>query len=168
MGIYTSFRFKATIKPEYREKLQEIIENYEWIDNGLPGVKGWMEFSRCNFIPWSCEVTKWDDGDWFSHSEWDGETWTVCGALKNYGGEIEYFFREVLSPIIETLWFCQTWHEEAMEPTNWVLASFNLVDKSQQLVVDTPISVCFEKVPQNSPVYIEDEKEFIERFIHES
>ena len=125
MGMYTGLRFKVTVKPKYREMLDEIINSDTFLEwgsfEGTPFTKEWEEYNRSSFIPWGCVCYMPDSwGDNVNKYNNDTGTWEVVCSLKNYCDTIEYFLEKVLSPIIESYEYIEHLYEENDEPTKYI------------------------------------------------
>lgn len=125
MGMYTGLRFKVTVKPEYREILDKIINSDTFLEwgsfEGTPFTKEWEEYSRSGFIPWGCVCYMPDSwGDNVNRYNADTGMWEVVCSLKNYFGTIEYFLENVLSPIIESYKYIEHLYEEEDEPIKYI------------------------------------------------
>lgn len=107
MGMYTGVRFKTQLTPEAR-KVIEWCQEDRWSRGWeqaaahfhLAWIDEWVNFRRCNFIPWGgvCYLQHWVDND--GYSKLDGENWEVLCSLKNYEGEIDYFLEKILPRMI--------------------------------------------------------------------
>lgn len=128
MGMYTGLRFKVVIKPEYREILNTILNEDDFLEWGYyentPFTKEWMNYSRSCFIPWGAICYMPDDWEDHSISNFDIKTgiWEVRCSLKNYERTIEYFLENVLSKIIMSSDLIERRYEEDEESTFY---SFN-------------------------------------------
>lgn len=114
MGMYTGLRMKVTVKDEYRQMIKEINEGADWSDfeEQFPFLTSYAKQDRAEFIPRGglCYMpSRWETGEYPNQVATDGfernidiETgyWTFQCSLKNYEGEIEQFFKEVLPKII--------------------------------------------------------------------
>lgn len=118
MGIYTSLKFKAKIKPEYVNALTEVLEAYSWEDTECPLFQEWKNMYRAVFIPWGDQSQlrpEWDEEfEKHRHSKFVDGYWSVITALKGYL-EFEVFY-EMLKEMSEHIEYYITWHEcEAQE-----------------------------------------------------
>ena len=119
--MYTSLRFKVTIKPGFRQIMEEIIntdKHLEWgVYEGTPFTKEWKEYSGSGFIPWGCVCYMPDE--WGNYAnKYDKQTgiWEVVCSLKNYNDTIEYFLENVLAKIIEYFDYIEALYEEEDTP----------------------------------------------------
>lgn len=110
MGMYTGFRVDVTVKPEYREMVNSIMEygDHGWKDfvHQFPFLAEFSRKGRANFIPFGslCYMPEeWDNNQQFQRG-FDPKTgrWTFSCSLKNYESEIELFCDSVLSVIAES------------------------------------------------------------------
>lgn len=124
MGMYTGLRFKVTVKPKYRELLENILHSDEFLEwgsyEGTPFTEEWKEYSRSSFIPWGavCYMPKeWGD----NKNTYDLKTgnWEVVCSLKNYEDTIEYFLDNVLNKVIEKSEYIEVLYEENDFPTRY-------------------------------------------------
>lgn len=118
MGIYTSLKFKAKIKPEYVNALTEVLEAYSWDDTECPLFQEWKNMYRAVFIPWGDQSQlrpEWDEEfEKHRHSKFIDGYWSVITALKGYL-EFEVFYK-MLKEMSEHIEYYITWHEcEAQE-----------------------------------------------------
>lgn len=140
MGNYTGLRVKVFVKKEYREMIAEINEEAEWGDfaDEFPFLKEYSKLYRSEFIPRGAIAAYLPD-DWQEaitafristypmyiatdgfHREIDMDTgyWTFQCSLKNYENEIEKFFEDVLSKIIDSSehieYLYEEWEESLM------------------------------------------------------
>lgn len=133
MGNYTGLRAKVFVKKEYRKMISEINEDAEWSDfvGEFPFLKEYSKLDRAEFIPrglisympddWEEAITSFRKNtypmyiatDGF-HREIDMDTgyWTFQCSLKNYENEIEKFFEDVLSKIIDSSEHIEYLYEE--------------------------------------------------------
>lgn len=121
MGMYTTFIFNGTIKKQYYELIESIVNcNKEWIEceSEYPWLKQFTKLSRSSFIPYG-SMTAYNE-DKFSPStfcEFKYGTLSFCCDLKNYSKEIETFMSVVASEICERINFAASWYEEDLTPT---------------------------------------------------
>lgn len=121
MGIYTSLKFKAKIKPEYIQDLKDVLESYTWEDTLCPVFQEWKEMYRCHFIPWGDDSQlrpEWDEEfEKHRHSKFINGYWSVITALK---GNLEFeVFYKLLKEISEEILYYTTWHELETEERIW-------------------------------------------------
>lgn len=116
MGMYTGLRVKVVVKEEYRDMIQKINNGAEWDEftNEFPFLSNYSKLDRAEFIPCGglfYMPDNWIIGEYPNEKATDGfernidmETgyWSFQCSLKNYNDEIEQFFEEVLSNIIES------------------------------------------------------------------
>ena len=120
MGMYTTFMFSGTIKPEFEEMIQDIVYrdvSWENFESEYPWLKKFTKLARPDFIPWGV-MTEYNK-DKFSPSSYCEIKYGVlvfCCDLKNYGREIETFMTEVAPRICERIGFAASWYEEDEYP----------------------------------------------------
>ena len=130
MGMYTGLRFKVHVKEKYQKALEKMLEGYTWTEiEGIPKTKDWLMVGRCDFIPWGmlCYMpVEWDDelekemND--QHSVYENGIWRVICSLKNYNNEIDYFVHNILSELVDEVYYCESLYEEyPEEPTIYTL-----------------------------------------------
>ena len=139
MGMYTGLRFKAIIKEEYREAINELMERdtmESWLDTteGYPEMefaKEYAEMSRSDFIPfgslaympdeWEELIDESKGKQWNNYKAakgWEREFnidtgyWQFQCSLKNYGSEIEKFLKDVASVIVKKAIHVEVHYEE--------------------------------------------------------
>lgn len=123
MGDYTGFRFKVIVKPEYRQYIKQVLEAMTWLPNDTLPMEEWLQVYRRNFIPWGslCYMpTEWKtEEEELGNSTYNEETgeWRVICSLKDYD-ETDIFIENILSNIIESYEYIQTFYEYWDEPMN--------------------------------------------------
>lgn len=126
MGMYTGLRLKVTVKEEYRKMIKEINEGEEWskFADQIPFLTAYSKQARSGFIPRGvlCYMpSSWETGDYPNEVATDGFErnidlktgyWSFQCSLKNYEGEIQQFFKEVLPNIISASEHIEYLYEE--------------------------------------------------------
>ena len=124
MGMYTTLKFKAIVKPEYQQFVPQWHSDTEmrteWNIQEFPE---YANYSRSSSIPFGgCHghTNSFNDG-----------VWTVECALKNYDDTIEQFMTYVASKMFESVEYCITEYEEdyyfGIDHTNWELKDGQMV-----------------------------------------
>lgn len=137
-AMYTSYRVKAILKPEYVDLVRIFTSEHQWNEEDAPKcIKQWHEFQRTNG---TCKVMKGDCDDepdrtvydnriplglpspwWGSEcivyenmnddTQEDVMWWSFSGEMKNMHGEIEYFMQHVITDLASSIPLCWTCHE---------------------------------------------------------
>ena len=124
MGMYTGIRFKGFVKPEFRAEIKEILTlDGVWKNAHSYFLQEFGKISRSDFIPFGglCYMPdEWEVGEWLSGIPADGfdgtyneETgyWAFQCSLKNYEGEIKFFFN-IIPNFIEKIEHLEYFYEE--------------------------------------------------------
>ena len=129
--MYTSYRVKVILKPEYVAMVQTFTKEHQWCEEGAPEcIKQWHAFQRNNGtykeienkevfhnrIPlglpspwWGSECIVYEGSHDTTHE--DVVWWSFSGEMKNIHGEIEYFIQHVLTHLAISIPLCWTCHE---------------------------------------------------------
>jgi|GEM_PF-1141135 len=147
MGMYTGLRFKGIIKQEYRDDINDLINNCsEWEDLQCDIFKDFSKISRSSFIPFgglSYMPDLWEedtglrdkygymitkDTDGFDR-KFDKETGllTFQCSLKNYDDTIEYFLNNILVAICEKSYHIEEFYEESNISTMYKINDGELI-----------------------------------------
>ena len=126
MGMYTGLRFEAKLKPIVADAIKLLYKEgnsdgfWESLSRIIPVSNSWLMTDRRDFIPFG--ALSYMPNDWEeTPTGIDGQTWKVCCSLKNYGGEIELFLRDVLPYLISELCRVEYRYEE------WDQSRFDLI-----------------------------------------
>jgi hypothetical protein len=134
MGMYTAYRCKAKIKPEYRGLVQGLIYwNADRGQNHLEGIAGRLsesypvvkEFASCDRAQWFLGCWMWGKSfkDWAQGehplSFNDDLVLEFEGCIKNYDSEVQKFAK-LLDQIAEKIVYCRMWYEEDYGPSNYL------------------------------------------------
>lgn len=133
MGMYTGLRFKAIIKKEYRDDINQLINdsNETWRVCKNEVLKSFDTINRSDFIPFGplCYMPNcWENPE--NEEATDGferyfnkATGLLCFqcSLKNYNNTIEYFINNIASLICEELIHCEVLYEEFSTSTFYEL-----------------------------------------------
>lgn len=133
MGMYTGIRFKGYVKPEFRKDFESIAKMGEWEESEIDIFKKFGQLGRASFIPCGSLAympdswEKYNDNfekyssEWFDSARdtdgfnitYDKETgyWTFQCSLKNYGSEIEQWFK-IVPHFIEKINHLEYFYEE--------------------------------------------------------
>ncbi|WP_439187798.1 hypothetical protein [Bacillus subtilis] len=126
MGMYTGLRVKVTVKEEYRSMINQINRGAGWSEfsEEFPFLSNYALQTRAGLIPngsLSYMPSSWATGEYPNETPTDGfdtkidmDTgyWTFQCSLKNYEGEIEQFFSDVLVNIISDSEHIEYFYEE--------------------------------------------------------
>lgn len=140
MGTYTGLRIKVVVKEEYREMIEEINSGSEWAEftTQFPFLERYAQQHRAEFIPrgvLSYMPSHWEEGEFPNQGATEGfernivmDTgyWTFQCSLKNYEGEIQLFFKDVLGTIISGYEHIE-YQEENSSPKFFELADGRIV-----------------------------------------
>lgn len=127
MGTYTSMRFVGKVEKEYVMDICALVYYKEmtWkeLSTKYDFMKNFANLFRSDFIPFG-EISayneeKYSGGQNMNHLEPWSDVWIFQCDLKNYGGEIETFLKEVASKIC-TSYTAEVWCEEWNMPVMWI------------------------------------------------
>lgn len=117
MGMYTYWRFRAYILPQYVSQIEYFREHDEWLEPVPEFITQWREFLKSigrsynvyendddNMIGTEYHyigATGCNDGYCYFGCDWSFENniWNVSAGIKNYNQELEVFFTKVLVPM---------------------------------------------------------------------
>ena len=104
--MYTDWSIRAKIKPEYLETVKYFIDNDEWKEPVPEFISKWRKFlteigysitNPTDGIVVYEYVPPWGlSGKWDYHNRLEGDTWVLCGKMKNYKNQIQVFLSTVL------------------------------------------------------------------------
>lgn len=152
MGMYTGLRVKAVVKKEFRQMIGEINDGADWGDyvEQFPFLTPYSEQSRAGFIPRGSLAympDSWEDGEFPNYTDTDGFErnidmstgyWTFQCSLKNYGQEIQQFFKEVLPEIIESAEHIEYFYEESSRSTFYGLVDGEITESNREGIQYAP------------------------------
>lgn len=146
MGNYTGIRFKGYVKPEFRNNFDLIAKQGKWESSDDAVLREFGKLSRAAFIPCGpldSMPSEWEQrtrsrtsniipfkGEMDFERQWDKKSgyWVFQCSLKNYQGEIEYWF-DILPHFIEKVIYLEQYNEE------WLYSErYDLIDNKIQLV----------------------------------
>jgi hypothetical protein len=143
MGMYTAFRCKALIKPEYHALVQAIVDAYlSPLPKGSFGSEPtghWLGLDKlAETYPFLKELAGCEHGgtwlSWFVDDEWKDEwyrgdvewqlsfqngVWVFQSCMKNYDQEYQRV-ATILDIIAERIDYCARWYEEDFGPQKYV------------------------------------------------
>ena len=134
MGMYTGLRFKVHIKEKYQKALEKMLKGRTWTEiEDIPKIKDWLKVSRRDFIPWGdlCDMPyEWDEELEKEmnnqHSVYKNGVWRVICSLKNYENAIDFFVHNILSELVDEIYYCESLYEEFPdEPKIYTLEIYN-------------------------------------------
>ena len=142
--MYTGLRAKVIIKEEYSKYLEELVDNkYDYAVNSLELFRNYSKVPRSFLIPTSSDSVEIDFDKWeeVCDPSYNRETreWEFVCALKNDEQTIQYFFKDVLSIIVEEIIYLETWYEEDLESKKYTLGDIKnmIIKKSNSVIVET-------------------------------
>lgn len=152
MGMYTGLRVKAIVKDEFRQMIRNINEGEDWGDyvKQFPFLTSYSEQSRAEFIPRGSLAympDRWEKGEFSNYTDTDGfkrnidmnnGRWTFQCSLKNYGQEIQQFFKEVFPRIVESAEHIEYYYEESSRSTFYELTNGEIVESSREGIQYAP------------------------------
>ena len=125
--MYTSYRVKGVIKPEYVELVKDFMQNHQWdVENAPPCIQRWHRFledigsvkrgddqsiiAYHNRIPFGLPSPWWGN-ECIVYEDYDSDNvwWSFSGEMKNDRQQIEYFMEHVMSELCSTVplyWTC--------------------------------------------------------------
>lgn len=154
MEMYTGLRVKVIIKEEYGKYLEELVDNkYDYKMSSLDLFRNYSKLSRSFLIPNSSakiDFDKWKD---VCNPSYDRERreWEFVCALKNDEQIIQYFFKNILSVIVEEIIYLETWYEEDLESEKYTLDDIKklFIKESNSVIIEnynTPMSFAISNV----------------------
>lgn len=150
MGMYTGLRAKVIIKKEYRDIINQLMnegKRWENLRNAPEFVETYSRYSRANFVPFGALCYMPDSWEKAPYNQWNegvatqgfeasfnNETgyWSFQCSLKNYDKTIEYFFENVLSEIIENVIHLEYFYEEWENSAFYELIDGAIIKRKKQ------------------------------------
>lgn len=146
MGMYTGLRAKVKIKPEYDSTIKTLYKESCWDNTNAPNLDEWMKYQRYNSIPFCQSEYMPDDfyknEDRHIYEEIYDRVWEFACSLKN-SGEIQFFVPNVLFPMCDEVYYCQSLFEEYPYPSESTSFGYPNVDSEnwwEQYAIDWKIS----------------------------
>ena len=123
--MYTKITAIIIVKPEAMPIVAAVMDGQDWEEVAIkfPWLKVWGSYYRADFIPHGvpCERSL------------IGRVWNFSCELKNYCGEIEYFFAYVLPRLAESVELLETQYEAGKrDAIAWTLENGVIVRKGNQ------------------------------------
>ena len=139
MGMYTGLRLKSTVKKEYSQDINSLINNemnedFDWLDCTNMVFKEFGKLPRASLVPLGMlAYMPWDEYDKDFTKGYNKETRelsTQC-SLKNYDGELEYFLK-IIPIFCESVKNCELLYEEWVNSELYELIGDNMVKTSTE------------------------------------
>lgn len=154
MEMYTGLRAKVIIKEEYGKYLEELVDNeYDYRRSSLELFRNYSKVPRSFLIPIGSVEMDFDKWKEVCNPSYNRETreWEFVCALKNDEQTIQYFFKNVLSVIVEEIIYLETWYEEDLESKKYTLDDIKnlFIKEANSSIIETyntPMSFAMSNV----------------------
>ncbi len=132
MGIYTYWRFRAHIKPEYVSLVEHYMHNNEWLEPVPDFIAEWRGFLKnidlYDIFGYHYVGANGGDGHFGYHRSFQNGIWCVSAGTKNVHKELEVFFTRVLVKLSSCIEECS------------ITSDFTLDNRDPKMFVDDEYS----------------------------